>query len=87
MENLKRNYQRFNRQEVFTSQDSRLVFNLIDEAESLNCNDSLVNMLFGLFDGYFYNDIQDKLMESPLPTSMLVQLDEVLDRVQMRSIS
>ena len=76
MENTKTNYTRFNRHEVFTSSDRRLVMDMIDEV-----SDSVVeNMLYGLFDGYYYNDLEDKLMESSLPTNLIVDLTKVLDK-------
>lgn len=81
MENAIKNYVRFNRHEIFTSSDRRLVMDMIDEVY----DSVLENMLYGLFDGYYYNDLENKLMESSLPAGMLIDITKVLDRVSLNS--
>ena len=73
-------YKRFNRHEVFTAEDTSLVMKIIREVPSYG---SEANMLFGLFDGYWYNELERALHAiNHIPTSLLADLCTVLDKVQ-----
>ena len=53
---------RFNRHEVFEMKDTSLVLDIIGKVrESDSNNDNLINMLFGLFDGYWYIGLESAL--------------------------
>lgn len=71
-------HKRFNRHQIFTDKDRTLVLDMIAEVEDMN----VMNMLYGLFDGYWYDSLERDLMGTNLPTHMLADLSEVLDRVQ-----
>ena len=71
-------HKRFNRHQIFTDKDRTLVLDMITEVEDMN----VMNMLYGLFDGYWYDSLERDLMGTNLPTHMLADLSEVLDRVQ-----
>ena len=71
-------HKRFNRHQIFTHKDRTLVLDMIAEVEDMN----VMNMLYGLFDGYWYDSLERDLMGTNLPTHMLADLSEVLDRVQ-----
>lgn len=49
------NYTRFDRHENMDSETRKEILKLIN----LTFDDRLTNMMFGLFDGYFYNEIED----------------------------
>ena len=73
-------YVRFNRHEVFNQEDLELVMNIIREVPSYG---SEANMLFGLFDGYWYSELERELHAiNHIPTSLLAKLATVLDKVQ-----
>ena len=75
-------HERFDRHSLFTSDDRSLVLNVIGEISKKD-NPNIVNMLYGLFDGYWYDKLEDQLetIES-IPTWMLADLHELLDRVE-----
>ena len=70
-------HKRFNRHQIFTDKDRTLVLDMIAEVD----DHSVMNMLYGLFDGYWYDTLESDLMDTNLPTYMLSDLSEVLDRV------
>ena len=73
-------YKRFNRHEVFTAEDTSLVMKIIREVPSYG---SEANMLYGLFDGYWYDELERSLHAiNHIPTSLLADLSYVLDKVQ-----
>ncbi len=52
-------YKRFNRHESMDSETRNEIISLISEIRSSdNYSSKLVNMLFGLFDGYLYDELQ-----------------------------
>ena len=76
-------HKRFNRHQIFTDKDRTLVLDMIGELRLDADRDySVMNMLYGLFDGYWYDSLERDLMGTKLPTHMLADLSEVLDRVQ-----
>jgi len=73
-------YKRFNRYEVFNDNDRSLVLDIIKHVEPFG---SEANMLYGLFDGYWYNDLESSLMaKNDIPTYLLADLTSLLDQVQ-----
>ena len=66
------NYSRFNRHEIFTSEDRSLVLDVISDVES----GKLSNMLFGLFDGYLYDELPSLLEKEDFDTSAILALIE-----------
>lgn len=78
-------YKRFDRHEVFNGEDRTLVLDCIqhiDKYDYENGGAELSNMLFGLFDGYYYDKIH-KLAALLLPVDMFEQLEDLLVRVDV----
>ena len=77
MENSTVNYKRFNRHEIFTTEDRDLVFDLIDEVPL-----SQSNMLYGLFDGYWYNALMTQLKsKTTVSGDLLIKLESLLEKI------
>lgn len=73
---------RFNRHEIFNSDDRRLVLNLISDIDTLE-NDDVVNMLYGLFDGFWYMDLEEKLIEMrSIHRTTIIELMTLLNKVE-----
>ena len=74
----------FNRHEVFQKRDTNLVLDIIDRVRySSNTNDNLVNMLFGLFDGYWYYGIQSAVdVSKEVPASLKKSFQKLIQRVE-----
>ena len=72
--------QRFNRHEVFNTEDTSLVLDMITRLSKVEFPNQ-VNMLYGLFDGCWYGELEDSLLETKLPNEMLTNLTSLLDRV------
>lgn len=74
-------HQRFNRHEIYTNEMLDETMNLIRDVESFSKQttgryfglSSLTNMLYGLFDGYLYEDL--------LPESKVTLSDELYVRI------
>ena len=73
-------YLRFDRHEVFSPEDRSLVLDMIGMLSKVDYRTEC-NMLFGLFDGYWYASLEDVLMETNIDTYKLSMLDGLLDRV------
>ena len=73
-------YTRFDRHEVFTSEDRTLVLDMIGELSKVD-HPTEVNMLFGLFDGYWYVSLEDELKKTNIDLSMASKLSKLLNRV------
>ena len=74
-------HERFDRHSLFTSDDRSLVLDIIGEISKVD-HPNVTNMLFGLFDGYWYIGLESALMLiKDIPTYMLADLSELLDRV------
>ena len=72
-------YKRFNRHEVFEPGDSSHILNMIGDCNGLH---SLKNMLYGLFDGYWYEELIPDLKEkSNVNSNDIVELESILSRV------
>ena len=55
-------HERFDRHDVFEMKDTSLVLDIIQEVRKHDGdNDNLINMLFGLFDGYWYIGLESAL--------------------------
>lgn len=78
-------HRRFDRHEIFSAEDRTLVLNMIQSADrtTKDYESEMTNMLFGLFDGYWYDRLMTDLHESGVyKPSELIELSELLDRVE-----
>ena len=73
-------YTRFDRHEVFTSEDRTLVLDMIGELSKVD-HPTEVNMLFGLFDGYWYASLEELIAGTTIDLSMASKLSKLLNRV------
>ena len=84
-------YYRFNRHQLFTSEDRTEVLDLIKEVETIAYfNDSsryegkygeLTNMLFGLFDGYLYDNVLSTAVGIiDLPMAIIERIEAIVDK-------
>lgn len=82
---------RFNRHQLFTSEDRTEVLDLIKEVETIAySNDSsryegkygeLTNMLFGLFDGYLYDNVLTTAASiARLPMALIRRIEAIVDK-------
>lgn len=75
-------HERFDRHSLFNSDDRSLVLDIIGKVSKPD-NPNIVNMLFGLFDGYWYLGIESALRLIPtVPSNELNKLSMLLKRVQ-----
>lgn len=85
------NYLRFNRHEIFDAALMDRVANVLNMVEDhhIDTNQSLFgslsNMLFGLYDGYLYDDLQMQAMEYPFPiySECVDIVSEILKRIDV----
>jgi len=74
-------YKRFDRHDVFEMDDTSFVLECINKVgRSTDDTAELTNMLYGLFDGYYYDAIH-KLAAIHLSVSMFEQLEDILVKV------
>lgn len=76
-------YKNFNRYKVFNDEDRTLVLDCIKETDRYNYENGgaeLCNMLFGLFDGYYYDKL-DSYATEWLPDNKLEQLRALLAKI------
>ena len=74
-------HERFDRHSLFNSDDRSLVLDIIGKVSKPD-NPNIVNMLFGLFDGYWYIGLQSALLTiEDIPASMHNKLTDLLYRV------
>lgn len=77
-------YKRFNRHEVFEMSDTSFVLDCINKVGSFVRTEDgtaeLSNMLFGLFDGYYYDKIHSYAAKQ-LPIEMFERLEDLLVKV------
>ena len=86
------NYLRFNRHEIFDAALMDRVANVLNAVEDhhIDTNQSLFgslsNMLFGLYDGYLYDDLQMEAMDYPFPiySECVNIVSEILKRIQLK---
>lgn len=74
-------YTRFDRHEVFSPEDRSLVLGMIGMLSKREYPTE-VNMLYGLFDGYWYVGLEDLLIEANIDTSKLSVLLNKVARYQ-----
>ena len=85
------NYLRFNRHEIFDAALMDRVANVLNMVEDhhIDTNQSLFgslsNMLFGLYDGYLYDDLQMQAMEYPFSiySECVDIVSEILKRIDV----
>ena len=78
-------HRRFDRHEIFSKDDRTLVLDMIRIADDTtkDYKSEMTNMLFGLFDGYWYDRLMTDLHESKVfKPSELIELSALLDRVE-----
>ena len=77
-------HERFDRHETFTMDDTSFVLDVIQQVKRVaRDNDNIINMLFGLFDGYSYLGLESALRLIPtVPSNELNKLSMLLKRVQ-----
>jgi len=73
-------YKKFNRHEVFNADDRSLVLDLIKKVEPFGKES---NFLFGLFDGYYYDELMWSVVEAGLPSDMTYNLAKLLNKIQL----
>ena len=80
-------HRRFNRHDIFDSKDRTLVLDIINKVDRYDYDGighDTANMLYGLFDGYWYDNLMVQLNSiSTVPSSMIDELNELLDRVEL----
>ena len=75
-------YKNFDRHNLFNVGDMTLVRNLIDKVcMNDNRDDSLHNSLYGLYDGYLYDDLMQRAT-SQLPTTDLMDLRKLVEKIK-----
>tara|TARA_B100001939_G_C16916829_1_gene607314 strand:- start:237 stop:497 length:261 start_codon:yes stop_codon:yes gene_type:complete len=75
-------HRRFNRHEVFSMDDTSFVLDMIQSISKVEYPE-ITNMLFGLFDGYWYDRLMTDLHESnKFKPSELLDLCAILDKVE-----
>ena len=76
------NYKRFNRHQLFTAEDLQnvreAINNVIDNGESYG---SLHNSLCGLYDGYFYDDVDVEAYQT-LDFKVFCNLAKTLKKIE-----
>ena len=55
---------RFDRKELFTQEETKGVMNILSNFYDLDSN--LENMIYGLFDGYYYTNMMDLVSDSEI---------------------
>lgn len=74
-------YKRFDRHDVFEMSDTSFVLKCIDKVDRITGDGhELANMLFGLFDGYYYDKIHSYAAKQ-LPIEMFERLEDLLVKV------
>ena len=73
-------YKRFNRHEVFSMGDTSFVLQLISQVSDR----SICNMLYGLFDGYLYEElIYDLYSKSDVKGDDLLRLERIIAKIDV----
>jgi len=55
---------RFDRKELFTKVETKQILNIIDKFEDLELD--AINLLYALFDGYYYTNLIDVVADSEI---------------------
>jgi len=78
-------HERFDRHSLFNSDDRSLVLDIIGKVSKKH-HHNVSNMLFGLFDGYWYLGLESALRLIPtVPSNELNKLSMLLKRVALVS--
>jgi hypothetical protein len=83
---------RFNRHELFTPEDTQEVMALIREVRDLSMDiddtemestlDCLTNMLYGMFDGYLYDNVLTTAVSVPqLSLEVCKRMEAIVDKI------
>ena len=83
---------RFNRHELFTPEDTTEVMNIIrtvqdlsmdiDDTEMESTLDCLTNMLYGMFDGYLYDNVLTTAVSVPqLSIEVCKRIEAIVDKI------
>jgi hypothetical protein len=76
-------FSRFDRHELFEMSDTSFVLDCIMKSKLSDKRDNkLLNMLYGLFDGYLYDEIYTYAYKH-LPIEMYSELEERLNKVHL----
>jgi hypothetical protein len=70
-------YTRFDRHEYMGAETRTEIMGIIGEVSDNDCSRNLENMMYGLFDGYLYADIQIEALE--LPTELASKVMRIFD--------
>ena len=74
------NFKRFNREEVFEEDDMSLVIDMIGKSPVMS---KVGNTLYGLFDGYLYDDLMELMKTNTrIPSSELHPLNSLVERIE-----
>ena len=81
---------RFNRQELFTREDMRELMDIISDVELHRDdfdgryqykNDTVVNQLYGMFDGVLYDNVIHNSNMAMLPTALVGRISRLIDMI------
>jgi hypothetical protein len=73
-------YKRFNRHEVFSMEDTSFVLQLISQVR----DHSIKNMLYGLFDGYLYQELMyDLYSKTDVKGDDLLRLERIISKIEV----
>lgn len=70
-------YTNFDRHEFMTAENRTEIMEVIRELRDNDCSRNLENMMYGLYDGYLYADIQIEALQ--LPTKMASKVMRIFD--------
>lgn len=73
------NYQRFDRHSAFTPEMMTLTRNAIANSN----NNRLTNMLYGLYDGYLYNDLLELAISSEVDADTIEGIKGLVKSIEM----
>ena len=73
---------RFNRQELFTREDMRELMDIISDVEMLDGNHfTLINQLYGLFDGVLYDNIIHNANINMVPIALIRRINGLVRKI------
>jgi len=73
---------KFNRQELFTREDMRELMDIISDVEMLDGNHfTLINQLYGLFDGVLYDNIIHNANINMVPIALIRRINVLIRKI------
>ena len=73
---------KFNRQELFTREDMRELMDIISDVEMLDGNHfTLINQLYGLFDGVLYDNIIHNANINMVPIALIRRINGLVRKI------